>query len=201
MPTNGPTDEQLLIDYRNGQRERFELLVRRFGQELFHFLYRLLGSAATAEDIVQETFLQVHLSADRFDASKKLRPWLFTIASNKARDCMRSKKRRPEIPLDAAANGFDDSGPSFSDLMIGRSTTPSLAMEREERSYRIRTMVEQLPSHLKEVLILGYYHGFAYKEMAEILDVPLGTIKSRVHSAVAKFGELHFAVEQKQAEK
>ncbi len=192
---NTLTDEQLLQEHRRGQAERFELLVRRYSQELFRFAYRLLGSPAAAEDIVQETFLQVHLSMERFDVSRRFRPWVFTIAANKARDYLRSQKRRPEVPLDAVADGSSDGGPSFSDLLSGRSVGPAAALEREERSSRVRQLVEQLPLHLKEVLVLGYYHGFAYKAMADVLDVPIGTIKSRLHSAVAKMGNLISSLE------
>ncbi len=192
---NTPTDEQLLKEHRRGRSERFELLVRRYSQELFRFAYRLLGSPAAAEDIVQETFLQVHLSMERFDVSRRFRPWVFTIAANKARDYLRSQKRRPEVPLDAVADGSSDGGPSFSEFLSGRSVGPAVALEREERSSRVRQLVEQLPPHLKEVLVLGYYHGFAYKEMANVLDVPIGTIKSRLHSAVTKMGDLITSLE------
>ena len=192
---NTLTDEQLLQEHRRGRSERFELLVRRYSQELFRFAYRLLGSPAAAEDIVQETFLQVHLSMERFDVSRRFRPWVFTIAANKARDYLRSQKRRPEVPLDAVADGSSDGGASFSDLLSGRSVGPAVALEREERSSRVRQLVEQLPLHLKEVLVLGYYHGFAYKEMANVLEVPIGTIKSRLHSAVAKMGNLITSLE------
>ena len=192
---NTLTDEQLLQEHRNGQAERFELLVRRYSQELFRFAYRLLGSPAAAEDIVQETFLQVHLSMEHFDVSRRFRPWVFTIAANKARDYLRSQKRRPEVPLDAVADGSSDGGLSFSDLLSGRPAGPAVALEREERSSHVRQLVEQLPPHLKEVLVLGYYHGFAYKEMANVLEVPIGTIKSRLHSAVAKMGDLITSLE------
>ncbi len=194
-PVNSLTDEQLLQEHRRGRTERFELLVRRYSQELFRFAYRLLGSPAAAEDIVQETFLQVHLSMERFDVSRRFRPWVFTIAANKARDYLRSQKRRPEVPLDAVADGSSDGGASFSEFLSGRSVGPAVALEREERSSRVRQLVEQLPPYLKEVLVLGYYHGFAYKEMANVLDVPIGTIKSRLHSAVARMGDLITALE------
>ena len=197
---NTLTDEQLLQEHRRGRSERFELLVRRYSQELFRFAYRLLGSPAAAEDIVQETFLQVHLSMERFDVSRRFRPWVFTIAANKARDYLRSQKRRPEVPLDAVADRSSDGSASFSDLLSGRSVGPAVALEREERSSRVRQLVEQLPLHLKEVLVLGYYHGFAYKEMANVLDVPIGTIKSRLHSAVAKMGDLISALELEEDE-
>jgi RNA polymerase sigma-70 factor (ECF subfamily) len=179
------------MEYLGGRSDRFELLVRRYAQELLHFSYRLVGSAAVSEDIVQETFLQVHLSAEQFDASKRFRPWVFTIAANKARDHLRSRKRRPEIPLDAVPDGTAGDGPSYKALLRAPSAAPFMGMESEERSFLIRRLVDQLPVHLREVLILGYYHGFAYKEMAAILGVPLGTIKSRLHVAVGQFGQLY----------
>ena len=95
---NIPTDEQLLADYLAGQTDGFELLVRRHSPELFRFLARFTGNAAAAEDVVQEAFLQVHLSAASFDRTRRFKPWLFTIAANKARDLLRSRGRRPEVP-------------------------------------------------------------------------------------------------------
>lgn len=191
------SDEQLLADHLKGQCDGFELLVRRYAQELFHFAYRLMGSAAAAEDVVQETFLQLHLSAASFDSRRKLRPWLFTIAANKARDLLRSQKRRPQLSLEVLAGGdAGHTGPPLAELLSDHRASPSLAMEAEERSYRLRQLVDQLPTHLREVLVLGYYHGFAYKDMAEMLGLPLGTIKSRLHTAVARFGELHAAEEE-----
>lgn len=185
------SDEQLLQRHLQGISACFELLVRRHSQDLFHFLYRLLGSAAAAEDIVQETFLQVHVAAASFDQQRKFRPWLFTIAANKARDLLRGQKRRPEVPLNAQIGWDAEDSQSYSDLLAGPDAKPSIRMEGEERSYQIRQLVGKLPAPLKEVLILGYYHGFAYREMAEILNLPLGTIKSRLHAAVGAFGRLY----------
>src|SRR3954469_11367806 len=98
----GKTDEELLAFYRGGERASFSSLVERYRRELFHFLVRFLGDRAAAEDIFQETFLQVHQSADQFDPQRRFRPWLFTIAANKARDLMRSQARRPTNPLQAS---------------------------------------------------------------------------------------------------
>jgi hypothetical protein len=87
---NDKTDEDLLSAYRLGDRTSFATLVERYQRELFHFLVRFLGDRAAAEDIFQEAFLQVHQSADQFDPQRRFRPWLFTIAANKARDLMSS---------------------------------------------------------------------------------------------------------------
>src|SRR5271170_6490263 len=89
-PSPVRSDEQLMAAYRGGDRDSFVELVKRYERELFHFLARFLGDRTAAEDIFQETFLQVHQSAGTFDADRRFRPWLFTIAANKARDLIRS---------------------------------------------------------------------------------------------------------------
>jgi len=91
-----PTDETLLQEYVEGQTANFELLVRRHTRELFQFVLRFTRSSMAAEDVVQETFLQVHLSAGSFDFSRRFKPWLFTIGANKARDYLRSRIRKRE---------------------------------------------------------------------------------------------------------
>src|SRR5688500_13099813 len=98
------TDEQLVAEYRQGDRASFAQLMARYQRELYHFLVRFLGDRAAAEDVFQETFLQGHQSADQFDLSRRFRPWLFTIAANKARDLIRSQARRPTNPLAASVS-------------------------------------------------------------------------------------------------
>ena len=115
--SNDYTDEQLLSDYRKGDRSAFTALVARYQRELYHFLVRFLGNRASAEDVFQETFLQVHQSAEQFDLQRRFRPWLFTIAANKARDLIRSQARRPTNPLQASINNNDDESGEFIDLM------------------------------------------------------------------------------------
>jgi len=186
-----PSDESLLTAYVAGESDRFELLVRRHSQELYQFLVRFTGNAAVAEDVVQETFLQVHLSAATFDPSRRFRPWLFTIGANKARDMMRSKARRPEIALDDFVGSDREDGQRFSELISDDAPSPSEPLEVEEENKIVRGLVETMPEHLREVLVLGYFHRFPYKEMADILGIPLGTVKSRLHAAVAHFGQCY----------
>lgn len=119
------SDEHLLADYLAGRTECFERLVQRHQRELFHFLIRFTGSAAVAEDVVQEAFLQVHLSGDAFDPSRRFKPWLFTIAANKARDWLRGRSRRPEMALDAMIGGEDSGGQRFSDFLADGGAGPT----------------------------------------------------------------------------
>src|SRR3954468_6234427 len=144
------TDEQLLEAYRRGDRQSFAKLVERYQRELFHFLVRFLGDRAAAEDIFQEAFLQVHQSADQFDLQRRFRPWLFTIAANKARDLMRSQARRPTNPLQATINANDDESGQFIDLMQSDAPMPSEPMERAELQQLVHKTVMSMPEHLRE---------------------------------------------------
>jgi RNA polymerase sigma-70 factor, ECF subfamily len=181
------SDEDLLIAYRRGDRASFAQLLQRYQRELFHFLVRFTGDRAAAEDIFQETFLQVHQSADQFDAQRRFRPWLFTIAANKARDLHRSQVRRQATPLQAAiVPGNEDSG-IFIDLMKSSEAGPSEPMERQELQQLVQKTVMEMPVNLREILLLSYFHQFPYKQISDILEIPLGTVKSRLHAAVAFF--------------
>jgi RNA polymerase sigma-70 factor (ECF subfamily) len=196
-PSGEPTDEQLLSDYRHGDKAAFSRLVNRYQRELYHFLVRFLGNRASAEDVFQETFLQVHQSAEQFDPQRRFRPWLFTIAANKARDLIRSQARRPTNPLQASISPGDDESGEFIDLMQSTSESPGEPMEKRELQQLVHDTVTSMPEHLREILLLSYFHQFPYKQISEILDIPLGTVKSRLHAAVAHFADRWRATNQK----
>jgi len=188
-----PTDEQLLADHLDGNPDAFRQLVTRYHREVFQFVYRFTHSKAAAEDVAQDAFTQVHLSAATFDPDRKFKPWLFTIAANKARDSLRSRSRRKEVSLDAQM-GSDDRGQSFVDLIADEGPTPESNLDEADQRRIVRQVVEQMPENLSEVLILAYFNGFPYKQIAEILSIPLGTVKSRLHSAVSHFGTRYRAL-------
>jgi RNA polymerase sigma-70 factor (ECF subfamily) len=199
-PSRDPrTDEELLESYRNGNKPSFALLVERYQRELFHFLVRFLGDRAAAEDVFQETFLQVHQSAEQFDLQRRFRPWLFTIAANKARDLMRSMARRPANPLQASISPGDEESGQFIDLMESAVNLPSAPMEKREMQAIVHGTVMGMPEHLREILLLSYFHQFPYKQISDILNIPLGTVKSRLHAAVAYFADRWRALNQNKA--
>ena len=182
------TDAQLLEAHRSGREDAFEVLVRRYRPELLPYLIRFVRSRAAAEDVFQETFLQIHLSAASFDVTKRFKPWLYTIASNKARDLLRKNKRRHTVPLSAGV-GRDGDGPAFVDLMDSGLPRPADIAADRDLAEQVRETVEGLPDHLREVLLLAYFQHFAYREIAEMLSIPLGTVKSRLHAAVGTFAQ------------
>jgi RNA polymerase sigma-70 factor (ECF subfamily) len=199
LPPGEQTDEQLLGDYRLGDKSAFGKLVGRYQRELYHFLVRFLGNRASAEDVFQETFLQVHQSAEQFDPQRRFRPWLFTIAANKARDLIRSQARRPTNPLQASISPGDNDSGEFIDLMQSTDDLPSDPMEKRELQEQVHNTVTGMPEHLREILLLSYFHQFPYKQISEILDIPLGTVKSRLHAAVAHFADRWRAANQKKS--
>lgn len=195
-----PTDEELLAEHIAGQPGRFEQLVRRHSEELFRFLARFAGNDALAEDLVQESFLQVYRSAEGFDFGRRFRPWLYTIAANKARDIMRSRRRRGEVPLDAQLDAAEAEGQKYLDFLADTSPTPADNLEQAEVQARVRKVLTDMPDNLREVLILSYYHRFPYKEIADVLDIPLGTVKSRLHAAVGQFGQAYREATENESE-
>ncbi len=186
---DAPTDEQLLREFLDGKPGSFELLVRRHSRELYQFVLRFTGDSVAAEDVVQECFIQVHSSAHSFDPRRRLKPWLFTIAANKARDALRRRNRRREVSFEASLGDEKDVGRRFLDLLSTESSAPDDELLSDEKRRLVRGVIESMPEHLGEVLILAYYHRFPYKEIGDIVGIPLGTVKSRLHAAVTSFGE------------
>lgn len=182
------SDESLLADFLSGDQGAFERLVDRHSEDLFRFVGRFIRNGAASEDVVQETFIQVYQSAAGFDLSRRFRPWLFTIAANKARDHLRSRMRKKELPLTQGGGG-DSESVSYLDFLSDDEAAPESALEAEETRQRVGGIVSRMPDNLREVLVLGYFHRFAYKEIADMLSIPLGTVKSRLHAAVSYFAQ------------
>lgn len=183
---NAKSDEVLLADHVAGTPGAFDQLVARYVHELFGFLARFVGNPTAAEDLVQETFVQVHLAADTFDRERAFRPWLYTIAANKARDLLRSRGRRQTRSLDA---GDEDGGGLAAGLEAGGTALPE-ALDDDEQRAAVRQIVQRMPEHLRTMLLLGYFQQLPYAEIADVLGIPVGTVKSRLHAAVGHFARL-----------
>jgi len=186
-----PTDEQLVARARQGNPDAFRTLVERYHDDLMRFLIRLTGSADAADDVFQDTFIQIFQSASTFDVGRRFKPWLFTIAANKARDHLRRKSRRQAMDLSApvggAEGGSDEGGTTFVDLLELEIPDVSSGLEDEERDRMVQQALDRLPLPLKEILLLSYFQRLTYGQIADELGIPLGTVKSRLHAAVAAF--------------
>ena len=186
----GLSDEELLLGYRReGEEELFAALVHRYEGELYNYLRRYLGDATMAEDAFQSTFLQVHLKCDKFEKGRKVRPWLYTIATNQAIDAQRRNRRHRLISLDRHNRSDARELGTLMDLLAGDEKSPIATLEEEERRAWAQEAVSQLPDTLRNSVILVYFQGLKYREAAEALGVPVGTVKSRLHSAILKLNQ------------
>jgi RNA polymerase sigma-70 factor (ECF subfamily) len=184
------TDEQLLVKYRtDGDREAYAQLVQRYERQLYSYLRRYLGHAEMAEDVFQATFLQVHLKCDRFDETRRFRPWLYTVATNQAIDAQRRNKRHRMVSLDRGSSSEDLDIGTLVNLLEGKESDPLENVSQLERGQWVQDAIDQLSEAMRSVIELVYYQGMKYREAAEILDIPVGTVKSRLHAAIIKLYE------------
>lgn len=185
-------DDELVAAHLAGQPGAFDALVSRYATGLYSFFVHLVGQSAAADDLVQETFLQVHLAAASFDPQRSFKPWLYTIAANKGRDYLRARARKATQSLDVTLGG-DDEAPSGAAQLPSEAPGATEETVAEEQREQVRQLINQMPEHLRLILILGYYQRLPYAEIAEILGIPVGTVKSRLHAAVNQFAKLWLA--------
>ena len=181
------SDSELLELYRSGDQDAFRELVERYKNPLYSFLRRFLNRQDMVEDVFQETFLQLYTSRDKFDTNKALHPWLFTIAANKAKDALRKQQRNASMSIGSIADSGGVSVDDVVNLLDSYKKTPDEEVSSEETASMVRQIIADMPVNLRGILILAYFEQFSYKQMAEILSIPIGTVKSRLHTAIIQF--------------
>jgi RNA polymerase sigma-70 factor, ECF subfamily len=185
------TDEELLSRYREtGQTSDFDALVHRYQPELYRYLARYLGDQALAEDVFQNTFLQVHLKRGLYEDGRPVRPWLYSIATHQAVDALRKVGRHPTVSLDQRVSQGETEAGSLVDLLVNDGVGPLEELQGHERAEWVRESVARLPDTLRQTLILAYNQDLKYREIADILKIPVGTVKSRLHAALAKLQQM-----------
>jgi RNA polymerase sigma-70 factor (ECF subfamily) len=189
----GCSDEELLLRFCRGQVEAFDVLVRRYERELYGYLRRYLGDGSLAEDVFQNTFVQLYVKSGHYEAGRPVRPWLYTIATHQAIDALRRNGRHQAVSLERASGqgSAEPDGELYGllEMLESRGPSPVEAASAEERKLRVRASVDQLPEFLRQVLIMAYYQGMKYREIADALRIPVGTVKSRLHAALVKLQE------------
>jgi RNA polymerase sigma-70 factor (ECF subfamily) len=181
------SDSDLLVRYGAGEEDAFREIVNRYRNGLYAFLRLFLNRQELVEDVFQETFMQLFNSRESFDKSRPLRPWLFTIAANKAKDALRKRLRKNAITIGTMAVSEDLSFDDMLNTFTSDSTMPYEELQKSETAMRVRKVIADMPENLKEILILAYFNRFSYKQMAQLLGIPIGTVKSRLHTAVGRF--------------
>jgi RNA polymerase sigma-70 factor (ECF subfamily) len=185
------TDEELMSRYRDrGQPADFDELLHRYQREIYRYLTRYLGNATLADDVFQNTFLQVHLKRGLYEDGRPVRPWLYAIATHQAVDALRKAGRHPTISLDQHGDTSETDTTALVNLLVSDLPGPAAQLQGEERRDWIRASIAKLPDALRQTLLLAYYEDLKYREIAEILKIPVGTVKSRLHAALAKIAEM-----------
>lgn len=162
---------------RNGDRQAFEELVNMYQDKIYHLAYRMLNFSSEAEDVVQDTFLRVYMNLDRYDENQKFSTWIYRIATNLCID--RLRKRKPNYSLDAEMP--DGEGSDWYSLLKSDQETPEEEIVLSETQGQIRQAISGLPEKYKSVVVLRYFHDMSLQEIGEVLNMPVTTVKTRVH--------------------
>lgn len=159
----------------------FAELMRRYERPLYNFILRMVGTAAEAEELFQETFLRIFKNLGNFRGGASFSPWAYRIAHNLCIDSL----RRPDKRIFVSFEGEEKKeGPSMEDRLEGTSPNPEDELYRMQLGEKIQGAVDQLPIKLRSVFVLYQYQHLPYEKIASVLDIPIGTVKSRMHSAL-----------------
>lgn len=169
-----------MVALNAGQEEALERLVNRHGPILLRHLRRMLTHEADAADLAQETFARVYLRRDRYDPSRRFSTWLFTIASNLARNHIRWRRRHGEESIEGGESLVEGDGPGWYEILPGGDPAPLETLEQVERSEAVRRVVDGLPERMRAAILLVDLEDRSVNETAEILGVPARTVESRL---------------------
>ncbi len=173
------SDLELVRRVQRGERGAFDLLVLRYQHKVVKLVARLLRDPTEAEDVAQEAFVKAYRALGSFRGDSAFYTWLYRIAVNTARNVMASRQRRP---LDYEVE-LSESEQSAVDNRMQHSDTPEAAALTEEIHQTVNLAVEQLPEDLRTAIVLREVEGLSYEEIAEAMDCPVGTVRSRIFRA------------------
>jgi RNA polymerase sigma-70 factor (ECF subfamily) len=173
-------DAQLIAQALAGQTAAFGQLVQKYQDRLYHTVVHVVGNAEDAKDAVQETFVQAFLKLESFHGASAFYTWLYRIAFNVSITHQRKRGARRSAEQIALTDG---NLRSSAEGQTRLADSPSEKMEREERCRQVRHAIAQLPEEHRVVLVLREMDGCCYETIAEILDLPVGTVRSRLHRA------------------
>jgi len=177
------SDEQLVALTVKGDVSAFNEIVARWENKLYHFVYRYLGDPEEAKDITQESFVRAYSHLDGFRGQSKFSSWLYQIALNLCRSKLRRQKARPTVSIDDR----EDENPLWA--VVDERPTPADSTLEQERAVAVREALAQLPEAQRTVIILKEYNGLKFREIAEILDTPESTVKSRLYHGLENLAQ------------
>ena len=177
MDDASPSDEELIERSQSGDPEAFAGLVERYQDYMHNAVVHLVGPGHDADDLTQEVFMKAYRGLSGFQKRSRFSTWLYGIMLNCVRSHWRKKGRGPDV-MSLEAGGEEDKSPP--DPPARKQVRPDERMLQQERVKVVRASIRKLPHDLREVVVLRDLQGLAYREMAHTLDLPLGTVKSRL---------------------
>lgn len=175
----GPTDEELVEEFQRGDPHAFDTLVGRWERKIQGAVYRIMGPEEDARDLCQETFLKAYRALATFKKEARFSSWLYQIALNVCRDRLRRRKSRPSVSLDELME-VGEIAPA------GRGPSPLDLIEARDLSRVVAAAVDSLPQEQREVIVLKEYQGLTFLEIAQALDVPISTVKTRLYRGLGQ---------------
>ena len=177
------TDEQLIARFQSGDERAYIELVNRYRDRLINFVYPFLGDFEQAEDVVQETMLKLYEKKHYYREIAKFSTWIYTIARNLANTELRKKKRRKTTYISRMTK--DDRQYDIPAVQVDLNQN----LQNEFIRARIHAAIKELPEHFKTVIILRDIQELSYEEISKILEIPIGTIKSRINRGRIQLSE------------
>lgn len=162
---------------KKGDQAAFEEIVKIFQHRIYQHCFRMIGNAYEAEDLAQEAFIRAYVNIYSFDHNRKFSTWLYRIATNLTIDRLRKKK--PDYYLDAEIKGTE--GLNMYSQLQAKGWLPEEEAENSELQNQIYKEIASLPPIYRSIIILRYLEEFTLREISEIMDIPLGTVKTRIH--------------------
>lgn len=166
-----------IIQVKKGDQNAFAEIVELFKDKVYQLCYRMVGNAHDAEDIAQEAFIRAYVNINSYDINRKFSTWLYRIATNLSID--RLRKRKPDYFLDAEIEGTE--GLTMYSQISSDELQPDEMVESLEFQEWIQQEINELPVMYRSVIVLKYIEELSLKEIGEILDLPIGTVKTRIH--------------------
>jgi RNA polymerase sigma-70 factor (ECF subfamily) len=184
------TDEELMLQYKDGDKDAFEILYRRYEKPVLTLIYRMVIDASEAESLCQETFYRVVKARKRYRATAQFKTWLFQIALNLSRDRLRRMKHRAHLSLNAPIHSQKEGGPELQDRLSDPNPSAAANLESGQLESLVKAAIASLPEEEHLVVVLKEYQGMLYSEIAEVMNCPIGTLKSHNHRAHQKLKKI-----------
>lgn len=178
------SDRELMLAFQEGDSEAFVALYDRYTRPLINFFYKMCYDRALAEDLTQETFLRLLRFRGRYRPEATFRTFIYTVARNLWIDRFRSRKAAPKTI--SAELRVQEDGATIGDLVPGREQEVPKRVADREAADLVRSAVEDLPEGQRMVFLMAEAQGLKYREISEILEIPIGTVKSRMNAAIGR---------------